>query len=371
MRLVFVLMMLALWSGGAHAHRPSDAFLTLKVEGRKLSGQWEIALRDLAALSKLDANNDQLLQWGELQAAQASLIAILQQSLSIERGKADCPWQVTDLMLNDRSDGRYAWFSIEAQCANADKDLEIAYGLLFGRDPTHRCLLALNGKEVSHTSVLSPERPNQTFDLNKPSSLRALLSYMWEGMRHIWGGLDHVLFLLVLLLPAVLSYRQGHWVPQPALQPVLWRVFAVVTAFTLAHSVALSLAALNIVRLPGALVESLIAVSVMVAALNNVRPRYPKSNWGIAFVFGLIHGFGFATVLGELDLPNDTGLTALLGFNIGVEIGQLVIVLVAIPLAFQIRKTRFYRQGILRVGSLLVALIAAWWLAQRSGLVSG
>lgn len=365
------LAVLMLWSTCTLAHRPSDAFLSLKVEQAEISGHLEIALRDIAAITDLDKDRNHLLTWGELQASQEQLLPILQNAVALKNDGESCPFQVTDLLLNDRSDARYAWFEIQATCPQALKQLSIDYTLLFARDPTHRAILSLKAGDVSQTGVFSPQSTAQTFNLQKPSRFRAFAAYTWEGMRHIWIGLDHVLFLLALLLPAVMIYRQRVWVAQPNLKPVLWNVFGVVTAFTLAHSITLSLAALRIVSVPGALVESLIAISVMVAALNNVRPRFPKARWGVAFVFGLIHGFGFATVLGELGLPRSASLPALLGFNVGVEIGQLVIVIIAVPLAFKIRKTRFYRVGILYGGSILVALIAAWWLAQRSGIVGG
>ena len=139
----------------------------------------------------------------------------------------------------------------------------------------------------------------------------------------------------------------------------------VVTAFTLAHSITLSLAALQIVSLPSRLVESVIAASVVIAALNNLRGTISKRRWIMAFAFGLIHGFGFASVLADLGLPQGALVLALIGFNAGVEIGQLCIVAVFLPIAFWLRATRFYRVGVLTGGSLVVALLASWWLVQR------
>jgi hypothetical protein len=167
----------------------------------------------------------------------------------------------------------------------------------------------------------------------------------------------------------------------------------VVTAFTLAHSITLSLAALQVISLPSRLVESAIALSVVIAALNNLRgtrwsslaaasgaraatgaspssggpaiDRVQSRLWVLAFCFGLIHGFGFASVLSDLGLPQGALVLALVGFNLGVEIGQLAIVAVFLPLAFAMRGTRFYQLGVLKIGSLVVAALASWWLAQR------
>ena len=145
----------------------------------------------------------------------------------------------------------------------------------------------------------------------------------------------------------------------------------VVTAFTVAHSITLSLAALGVVSLPSRFVESAIAASVVFAALNNLRGTIERRRWVMAFVFGLIHGFGFASALADLGLPTQALALALVGFNVGVELGQMAIVVAFIPFAFWLRATKFYRVGVLVVGSILVALIAAYWFIQRAFDVQG
>ena len=137
------------------------------------------------------------------------------------------------------------------------------------------------------------------------------------------------------------------------------------TAFTLARSLILTLAALEMVTLPSHWVESAIAASVVLAALNNPFPVLHGRLWMVAFVFGLIHGFGFASVLADLGLPQDALLLALVGFNVGVEVGQLAIVAVFLPLAFSLRRTWLYRRLVFIGGSLLIASIAAIWLGER------
>ena len=168
-------------------------------------------------------------------------------------------------------------------------------------------------------------------------------------MLHIWAGFDHILFLLSLLLPAVLvpsaDFRRGVGRRSRASETAFWDVLKVVTAFTVAHSITLSLATLGVVSLPSRLVESAIAASVVLAALNNIRPVVHGGRWIIAFCFGLIHGFGFASVLADLGLPQGSLLLALVAFNLGVELGQLAIVAVFLPLAYALRDTLFYRRG--------------------------
>jgi len=139
-----------------------------------------------------------------------------------------------------------------------------------------------------------------------------------------------------------------------------------VTSFTVAHSITLSLAALGMISLPSRLVESAIAVSVVLAALNNLIPLVGGRRWLVAFAFGLIHGFGFASVLAELGLPRDALVLALVGFNLGVEAGQLSIVAGFLPLAYFLRRGWFYRQVILFGGSTAIAAIAMVWLLERA-----
>jgi HupE / UreJ protein len=143
-------------------------------------------------------------------------------------------------------------------------------------------------------------------------------------------------------------------------------VLAVVTAFTLAHSITLSLATLGVISLPSRLVESVIALSVVLAAANNLRPLVQGRRWMAAFGFGLIHGFGFASVLAELGLPREALAVSLVGFNVGVELGQLAIVALFLPLAFRWRDTAVYRRGVFLVGSWATLIVAAVWFAERA-----
>jgi len=235
-------------------------------------------------------------------------------------------------------------------------------------DPSHRGLVQwiAPGSLGSQPLVFSTDSAEQAMQLQAPSAWKTLKQYVVEGIWHIWLGYDHILFLLSLLLPAVLVRMQNHWEPAPSLRRSLIEVLKVVTAFTLAHSITLSLAVLGFVSLPSRFVESTIAASIIVAALNNIRGSIEQKRWVMAFAFGLIHGFGFASALADLGLPQGALALALVGFNLGVEIGQMAIVAVFVPIAFALRGTGFYRRVLLPVGSILIAIIAAYWFAQRA-----
>lgn len=361
-------LFLAPWlmlSGPALAHKASDSYLTLDVQGQALTGQWDIALRDIDFALGLDLDGNGELTWGEVRGKHPAIAAWALKALKADRGGA-CEMAVTTHLIDDHVDGAYAVLKLQGQCPSAQGPLTVDYGLLFEEDALHRGLLRLSLDGHEHGGVFSPDRTRQRFEPQAASVWQVFQQYVVEGVWHIWIGFDHILFLLALLLPSVLVWQQGRWSSQPRLRQTLREVLAVVTAFTLAHSITLTLAALEIVSLPSRLVESTIAASVVLAAANNLRPMVTGRLWLVAFGFGLIHGFGFASVLADLGLPPSALVTALLGFNVGVELGQLAIVAAFLPVAWVLRRTPLYRRVIFQGGSVLTLLLAAAWFTERA-----
>ena len=354
----------------AWAHKPSDSYLTVRATGANanLSIRWDIALRDLDYVLQLNSAGNGELTWGEVRRRESDILKLAVARLAFTAAGTACPIVAAGpMMLDKHSDGTYAVLSLNAQCASLDAPLKARYSMLFDVDPSHRGLVqwVAPGVDTAQALVFGTESAEQVLALQPGGVWQTLNQYLKDGILHIWAGYDHILFLLALLLPAVLIRQGGKWQPAPRLGGAFKEVVKVVTAFTLAHSITLSLASLQIISLPSRLVESLIAASVIFAALNNLRGTVEGRRWVMAFVFGLVHGFGFASVLADLGLPQGALVLALVGFNAGVEVGQLTIVAVFLPLAFWLRGTRFYRVGVLIGGSLLVALLASWWLAQR------
>jgi hypothetical protein len=193
--------------------------------------------------------------------------------------------------------------------------------------------------------------------------------FLASGIAHIAGGYDHVLFLLCLLLPAVLQRQNAdntdRWVARENLTSALVAVVWIATAFTIAHSITLGLATFGVIRIPASVIEPLIALTILVTALNNVWPVVTRRLAAVAFAFGLIHGFGFAEVLAPLSLPRGELGTALLGFNLGVEIGQLAIVAAAFLVLSALRRWSGYARWILGLGSMLIAIVAVLWFIER------
>lgn len=375
--------------GPALAHKPSDSYLNLGLRDDGgttiLEQRWDIALRDLDRELALDADDDLRLTWGEVRARWPQLQAFADAALRLQPEGARCePGAWADPMLDEHSDGRYAVLQRRWTCDRAPSALQVHYSLFAAADPTHRGILRVSHASGSALAVLGGDRPAQRFDLRGGTVLATsaqgdaagasadatpastgFLAFVGEGVHHILIGADHVLFLLALLLPAVLA-RPGAGGEPPPLRRVLVGIVQVVTAFTVAHSITLSLAALDIVDPPSRWVESIIAASVVFAALDNLRARPLAGRWTIAFAFGLVHGFGFAGVLKDLGLGGGEVLAPLVGFNLGVELGQLMIVGLFVPLAWALRDTRLYRVGVLQGGSLAIAGLALLWLAERA-----
>jgi hypothetical protein len=366
LRWFFLVLVLA--CAPALAHKPSDSYLTLRGEEAGVAVRWDIALRDLDYVLQLDRDGNGELTWGEVRQRAADIEKLATGKLALSSQGEACPLRnAAPLMLEHHSDGTYAVLSLHADCPRLAQALQVEYSLLFDVDPTHRGLVqwTAGGDAQARAFVFSTDSARQQLPLQASSAWETLRQYVVEGIWHIWIGFDHILFLLALLLPAVLVRQPNGWTSSPSLKRSALEVLKVVTAFTLAHSITLSLAVLGVVTLPSRFVESVIAASVVVAALNNLRGTVDKRRWVMAFVFGLVHGFGFASVLADLGLPQGALALALVGFNLGVEIGQLAIVAAFLPAAYLLRATAFYRVGVLRIGSLAVAVLASWWLVQR------
>jgi len=356
---------LALLCAPAWAHKASDSYLTLAVEGRSIEGQWDIALRDLELALGLDADGDGAITWGELRARHPAVAAYALSRLRLSAGQSPCRVRVLEHLVDRHSDGGYAVLRLGGECERNGQDFAVDYRLLFDLDPQHRGLLRLDGGSHTRSAVFSNDAPVQSFALGETARGTQFASFFRDGATHIWLGFDHVLFLLALLLPAVLVRLARDWQPVAGFRPALWTTFTIVTAFTVAHSITLSLAALQVVSLPARLAESLIALSVLLAAADNLLPFLPDRRWQVAFVFGLVHGFGFASVLVGLGLPRGSLLLALAGFNLGVEAGQLAIVGLFLPLAYSLRARGLYSGLVLRGGSALIVLVALGWLVER------
>lgn len=342
--------MLGVLAGAASAHTLSDGYVELRTDGADVTGRVDLAARDLHDAIGLD-DGDGRLRWAEITAAAPAIRAYLVERVVLSTPAGPCPLVAGDLSALDRPDGLHVAIAVRARCPGTAEPLTLDYRALFDVDATHRGLVRLDGEYGTAAAIV---RGPGALVLDGGDGV-GVLGFVREGVWHIWAGLDHILFLLALLLPAV--YRKTD------LRAVLVDVAEVVTAFTLAHSITLILSSLGWVRLPARFIETAIAVSVALAAANNLV-RIIDARWAVAFALGLLHGFGFSNVLADLGLPGDGLVAALLGFNVGVELGQAAIVLAFLPLAYAARRTAAYRLTLI-AGSAATCLIGAYWSIER------
>ena len=372
LRLLLCLGLLML-GAAAQAHKASDSYLQIDAGEKGTSVRWDIALRDLDAALDLDTNEDGKLTWGEVKAAWPRIESYAMPRLAI----AGCALRPTGQSLERRNDGAYAVMMLASDCVLTAAPV-ITYSLFREVDPTHRGIAKV--QRVGQPLALTILDPTRTPEAPGPSVASAsgaatiapagTWGFLREGTRHILTGYDHVLFLLCLLLPSVMRRTPGGWRPVDKLSEAVWPVVGIVSAFTVAHSITLGLAATKVVSLSPAFIEPAIAVTIILAALDNVWPIFPVPRVVVTFFFGLIHGFGFAGVLSELNLPTGEFVRALLEFNVGLELGQLMIVVGVTTLLFLLRERPHYRAWVVRGGSYAAILVGVLWLIERTANVS-
>jgi HupE / UreJ protein len=355
-------LILLLFCTGAWAHQSSDAYLRYRVDGAQVEQRLDIALRDLDRDLALDADGDGALSWGEVRTRWGDIERLVADGLRFTADGAACqPTGADTPQLDQHSDGAHAVLVTRWQCPAAVQALAIDYRLFASADAAHRALARLVGA-AGEPLVLVPGAGPQTLSADGAG----LGGFVIEGMAHIAAGLDHLLFLATLVLVAVWQRDGKGWAPRASGRSAFVETLKLVTAFTVAHSITLGLAAGGVIDPPTRWTESLIALTVLLAALDNIRPFMPGPRWAMVGLFGLVHGVGFAGPLKDLGLQGSELLLPLLGFNVGVELGQLAAVALLLPPALWLRGRTVYRRWVVPGASSAVAALAALWLAERS-----
>ncbi|WP_228743371.1 HupE/UreJ family protein [Marinobacter sp. F4218] len=368
MRLIAAVLLMFPLATPALAHKASDSFLYVDTGQSEL--RIDVALRDLALLMPLDRNGDQQLSGREVRAQRAVITRTLEEAVTVASASGSCSLTGTDWGISTHSDGHYSAARYRLGCPNGEAPQTLSYTLLFDRDSLHRGLVRIDSGDRHTLAVLSPaERTVNLLPGTAPGAWGIFTTFLYEGVIHLLIGLDHILFLLVLVLPASLMSASPGSTGPPGLRPRLIQLAGIVTAFTLAHSVTLALAALGIVRLPVAWIETVIALSIALAALNVVWPVFGRKTWRLAFAFGLVHGFGFASVLGDLTGGEANLAVALAGFNLGVEVGQLGLLVLGFPMLYLLARFRLYQRALVPAVLAGVGGISLLWVIERAASI--
>lgn len=356
------------------AHETGQSYLFLKVYDDAIEGRFEFALDDLN--SALVLHGKDRISEENLEEHIDVIKAYVQENVKFQAGTVHHPIEYVRHSVRHIEIANYVkyYFRLGGEFQETPPALDIDYRLFFETDNRQNGLVVLEhywkgdvfDAEANVVLIFNPDNPLQRLDLTSASLWKGFWGVIKMGIWHIWIGFDHILFLIALILPAVMFRNRDEWEPVLSFKPALINVVKIITLFTVAHSITLSIAALGILELPSQLVESIIAISIAVAALDIIFPVFRNRIWIVVFVFGLFHGFGFAGVLGELGVLGENMALSLFGFNLGVEIGQVAIIVVVFPLLYLLRNQTFYKIIFLKTGAAMLILIAFYWFLERA-----
>ena len=367
--------LLLIWQGPALAHALDQSYVFIELRESHITGSFQFTVADLNRALGTDFPAAGAARAEDVAARADRLQAYVREKVRFAPNGRPVPIEFTGQELLNVSFGQFAVLRFRiGPLTEPLRFIDIDYGILFDELPDHRGLLVIaedwksgtfnNERQVAMT--FAPAERQQRLDLSSSTVWSGFVGLLELGIHHIWVGIDHVLFLLALLLPAVLVRGPAGWEPVSGARAALWNVTKVVTMLTLAHSLTLAGAALGWVHLPSRLVESVIALSIAIAAADLVWPIFGRRILWVVFAFGLFHGFGFASVLGAMQIPSQYLALTLFGFNLGVELGQLAIVCAAFPLLYLIRSSLLYRRYLLVVGAAGLISISMYWFTERA-----
>ena len=398
----FLWILLILLPLGLQAHAPDQGYIFLRVYNDGIEGRVEINIKDLNKVQ--NPNLERGLTVADLQPYYPQLEAYVKERISFASANGNHTMTFTEptIMVLDEL-GDFVQFNFKLEDVTTIPDaLDVQYGLVFDQDRSHQGLLIVEynwkagifNNESLVSLFFSPNDRSQSLSLTEASVFNGFMAMVKMGVWHIWIGIDHILFILALVLPSVVRRRREEdeigtpkavealgfaatsathpgafgkwrWIPVERFKPAFIYMIKIITFFTIAHTITLSLAALQIVELPSRFVESIIALSIALAAYHNIRPILKGKEWLIAFGFGLFHGFGFASVLSEIGLSGEYTTLSLFGFNLGVELGQVAIICLIFPLLYFLRRSKAYPK-IMLYGSIFLIAIAIYWFVERS-----
>jgi hypothetical protein len=338
----------------SYGHQLSTAYLKLSDEKESINGELQIRLIDLERKFNLDTNSDGQLTWGETLVSKELISSYFYNVLKFFSAQSNCQSQLmSNWQIDKHFNESYLVLPFNTNC-KSNSDLSLAYSGFFDQDTNHKLLIDADIQNQRSNLLINQNNKEVALSSDK-SWLETATTFTLEGIIHIGIGYDHILFLLCLLLACTFNKENKNY---------KLSILTIVSIFTLAHSITLTTTALGWVEFSSRWIEAGIAATVLFSALNNIF-KFSKRLLLLTFSFGLLHGFGFASVLGELGIPTDQAWLAVLFFNVGVELGQIIIVLLLMPALMYIRKLAINFQFWLTAGSGLIALISTYWLLQR------
>ena len=360
----------------AQAHRPNETYIYMQLDGAAFTGRFETRVSDIAPMFELDSDGDGQITDAEFEAGFERIRTELQGSLSFTIDGAPVDITITDygFYSEDLSD-RYAQVRFTVNSAGPIPDMILAryVGALPIQIPGHQVMMliesnsaiGLQANESYVSIVFSASNPEQELHFGAASAWDTIVLFAYHGVYHILLGFDHLAVLIAVLLPSVLLASAGVWTAQGSLGTGLMRALAWVTIFTAGQAVTLTLGAYGLLDAPRQPVDIAFALSALVFAALNIfvvgRAWMPAA----LLALGLLHGLGYTAVVEPLGISDVTRISALLGFSLGLQLGQIIVVALVFPVLFVLRDWRLFVPAVLKGGSALIIAAAIYWFAAR------
>lgn len=369
--LIFIAILLISFTSShltASAHPLSASYTTVTFNKDKTDFSFSLDVISInESMDNIDTNGNGILEENEIETNRHRLEEWIEDSVILEMNDQEQASELQDLFLDKKGDKEVVTWNFTYPAFEPGQTIAINDGLysqatsspyvnlITAHNGNQTSETVLQGKDRTWTMLLTEDQQEQqlTSSTNSSSSGNSGSSSDWFsffklGMNHILTGYDHLLFLFALLLR----------------KQTLKQYAAIITAFTLAHSITLTLAVLGWISLPSRVVESVIALSICYVALENIFRKKIRFRALITFLFGLIHGIGFADILQEMNLPKAHLAIDLVSFNVGIEFIQLCIVIILLPVLIFLQKRNFYKP-VVAYGSWLITALGAFWLVER------
>lgn len=350
------------------AHQFSTAQLSLQqIENNQHLGYLAYSLDDLELVIGLDKNQDGKLLWRELKQSYPLITAYVESKAQFA-ATSPCPivWHNQPRLMSAYGE-QLVQLPFKVTCASSTP-VTLTYAPFASELNQHKLLINWRSGQQLHQGLLDNDSDTFVLKSDTATGWDNFLLFLEQGVIHIWIGIDHILFILVIILP-IAGYLQKPGRSPANAKTVFRQLVWVITWFTLAHSVTLTLTALGLIQLPAKLIESGIALSVIFAAINVVTGWVKRMGW-LTFLFGLLHGMGFAGALSELGIPQQFQLMSVLAFNLGVEVGQLVILGLSFPVLWWLRGHQKVRDYLVPAGTFGVVVMGSFWLLQRLEIIA-
>jgi hydrogenase/urease accessory protein HupE len=329
----------------AHTDK-SMGYSMLNIKGKTID--YELFLDQIDMLEQFDTNKDKYLENEELSLQKERIESVLQKDLRIDVDSKPLTMEMLSMDVTEKGSTIGVMFKLRLTADEAIEQFNLHYNLMFEDSPLHTNVLLVHSGEYFYQNILDTKKKDVQITIAQPESESVLWKYFVLGIEHILTGYDHLLFLVSLVLIAS-RFKDA---------------LKIVTAFTIGHSITLFLVATDRIQVSSHWVEALIALTICYVAVENMFVQKAKWRWLLTALFGLIHGMGFAGALAETGLPKSNLIGSLLTFNLGVEVGQLMVLCLLLPFLLWLRRFPWYRKMMIST-SCLIFVLAFYWLIQR------